>query len=67
MYTLISLIHETANSHNLEAANHMAHIIFVLHNAMKIHLLTNQNACTIQLISYIILLCNCVKRQKITK
>ena len=31
-------------SNNLETANHIAHVIFVLHSAMKTHLLTNQNA-----------------------
>ena len=40
----------TVNSFNLETANNMAHVIFVLHSAMKTHLLTNQNARTIQII-----------------
>ena len=30
--------------------NHIAHIIFMLHSAMKTHLLTNQNPCNIQII-----------------
>ena len=36
------------NSHNLETA--VAHVIFVLHSAMITHLLTNQNARSIQII-----------------
>ena len=32
--------------------NHIAHAIFVLHSAMKTHLLTNKNPRTIQIISY---------------
>ena len=28
----------TVNSHNSETVNHIAHVIFVLHNAMKTHL-----------------------------
>ena len=39
MYTLVSFMNETKNSHNLEAANYIiAHIIFMLHGAMKTHL-----------------------------
>ena len=40
----------TVNSHNSETVNHIAHVIFVLHSAMKTHLLTNQNPRTIQII-----------------
>ena len=40
----------TVNSHSSETVNHIAHVIFVLHSAMKTHLLTNQNAPTIQII-----------------
>ena len=29
---------KTVNSHNLETANHIAHVIFVLHSVMKTHL-----------------------------
>ena len=29
--------HKTANSHNLETANHIPHVIFVLQSAMKTH------------------------------
>ena len=50
-----NLFHETVNSHNLETANHIAHVIFVHHSAMKTHLLTNQNARTIQIILYVII------------
>ena len=32
--------HETINSHNFERANHITHIIFVLHSTMETHLLT---------------------------
>mgnify|MGYP001795628253 CR=1 FL=1 len=46
----LNFFHETVKSHNLEAANHNAHVIFVLHCAMKTHLWTNQNARTIQII-----------------
>ena len=49
-YVYFSFFYETVNSHNLETANHIAYVIFVLHNAMKTHLLTNQNAQTIQII-----------------
>ena len=44
----IYIFHETVSSHNLETANHIAQI--VLHTAMKIHLLTNQNALSIQIV-----------------
>ena len=44
VYAYLYFFHETVNSHNLETANHTAHVIFVLHSAMKTHLLTNQNA-----------------------
>ena len=47
-----NFFHETVNSHKLETANHIAHVIFMLHSVMKTHLLTNQNARTIQIISY---------------
>ena len=43
--------HETLNSYNLETANRIDHVIFVLHSAMKTELLTNQNVRTIQIIS----------------
>ena len=45
-----NVFHKTVNFHNLETVNHIAHIIFVLLNAMKTHLLTNQNVRTIQII-----------------
>ena len=32
-----NFFHETVNSHNLETANHIAHVIFVFHSAMKTH------------------------------
>ena len=38
----------SVNSHNSERVDHNAHVIFVLHSAMKTHLLTNQNPRTIQ-------------------
>ena len=47
---LLYFFHETVNSNNLERANHIAQVIFVFHSAMKTHLLTNQNARTIQII-----------------
>ena len=50
-YVYFKFFHETVNSHNLETANHIAHVIFVFHSAMKTHFLTNQNARTIQIIS----------------
>ena len=37
-YVSFNSFHETVNSHNLETAYHIAHIIFVLHSAMKTHL-----------------------------
>ena len=37
-YVYIKFFHETVNSHNLETANDIAHVIFVLHSAMKTHL-----------------------------
>ena len=49
MYSF-SFFYTTVNSHNLETANHIAHVIFMLYTAMKIHLLTNQNSGTIQII-----------------
>ena len=45
-----NFFYETINSHNLETANHTAYVIFVLHSTMKTHLLTSQNAHTIQII-----------------
>ena len=36
-YVYFNFFHETVNSHNLETANHNAHVIFVLHSAMKTH------------------------------
>ena len=45
--------HEIVNSYNLKKANHIAHVIFVLHSAMKTHFKTNQNARTIQTILWI--------------
>ena len=35
--------------------SHPAHVIFVLHSAMKAHLYTNQNARTIQIIINILM------------
>ena len=32
VYVHFNLFHETVNSHNLETANHIAHVIFVLHS-----------------------------------
>ena len=32
-YLHFNFFHETVNSHNLEIANHIAHVIFVLHGA----------------------------------
>ena len=49
-YVYFNFFHETVNSYNLETANRIAHVIFVLHSAMKTQLLTYQNACTIQII-----------------
>ena len=34
-YVYFNFFHETVNSHNLETANHIAHVIFVIHSAMK--------------------------------
>ena len=51
-YVYFNFFHETVNSHNLKTANHIAHVIFVLHSAVKTHLLTNQNAPTVQIILY---------------
>ena len=34
----------------IKTANHIPHVIIVFHSAMKTHLLTNQNARTIQII-----------------
>ena len=36
-YVNFNFIHKTVNSHNLEVANQIAHVIFVLH-AKKTHL-----------------------------
>ena len=36
-----------------DSANHIAHVIFVLHSAMKTHFQTNQNARTIQICYFI--------------
>ena len=38
VYAYFNFFHETVNSHNLEKANHIAHVIFVLFSAMKTHL-----------------------------
>ena len=46
-YLYLYFFFETKNSHNF---NYIAHVIFVLNSAMKTHLLTNQNARTIQLV-----------------
>ena len=35
---------ETVNPYNLETANHITRVIFVLHSAIKTHLLTNQTS-----------------------
>ena len=40
----------TVNSHNSETVEPHAHVIFVLHSAIKAHLLTNENSHTIQII-----------------
>ena len=45
-YVQFYFFHETVNFHNLETAKHIANVIFVL----QTHLLTNQNARTIQII-----------------
>ena len=37
-YVYFNFIHKAVNSHNLEAANHIAHVIFILHSAIKTHL-----------------------------
>ena len=50
-YVYLNFFHETVTSHNFgDRTNHIAHVIFVLHSAMKTHLLTNQKARTIQII-----------------
>ena len=41
-YVYFNFFHETLNSHNLETVRHIAHVIFVLHSAMKTHLMINQ-------------------------
>ena len=38
VYVYFNFFHETVNSHNLETANHIAHVIFMLHSTMKRHL-----------------------------
>ena len=43
---------ETVNFCNLETANHIAYVIFVLHSSMKTHLLTNQNALMLSKLFY---------------
>ena len=47
---IIYFFHEIVNFHNLEKANHTTHVIFVLHSAMKTHVLTNESARNIQII-----------------
>ena len=37
-YVYFSFFHEAVNSVNLETANHIAHVIFLLHSAMKTHI-----------------------------
>ena len=49
-YTHLNFFYEAVNSHNSETVKHSFHVTFVLHSAMKTHLLTNQNARTIQII-----------------
>ena len=41
---------KVTSSRHIRTANHIAHIIFVLHSAMNTRLLTNQNVWTIQTI-----------------
>ena len=43
---------ETVNSHNMETANYIVHVIFVLNSVMKTYLLTNQNAGILSKIHY---------------
>ena len=52
LYVIFYFFHETVNQwHSLETANNIiAHVILALHRAMKTHLLTNQNARTMQII-----------------
>ena len=38
VYVYFNFFHETVNSHNLETANHIAQVIFLLHSAIKTHL-----------------------------
>ena len=49
-YVYFNFFLETVNSHNLETANHIVQLIFVLESDMKTLLLTNRNARTIQII-----------------
>ena len=49
-YVYLNFFHETVTSHNLETEATILLVIFVLHSPMKTHLLTNQNARTIQII-----------------
>ena len=37
-YVYFNFFHETVNFHNLKTANHITHVIFMLHSAMKTHL-----------------------------
>ena len=43
-------LHVTFYAELGDRANHIGHVIFVHHSAMKTHLLTNQKARTIQII-----------------
>ena len=49
-YVFLNFFYETVSSHSLETVNHNAHVILMLHNVVKTHLLTNQNGPTIQII-----------------
>ena len=50
VYVYFNFFHEIVNSHNLETANNIAHVVFVLYISIKTHMLTNQTAPTIQII-----------------
>ena len=50
VYLYFDFFLETVNCRKLETTDHIVHVIFVLHSAMKTRLLPNQNARTIQII-----------------
>ena len=52
IYLYFNFFFDTVNSHSLETANHIAHIIFLLYSVMKTHLFINQNAHTINYLNY---------------